>query len=77
MWTVDSEALEQIAIGAGILGTRGGGNPYLSKLQALTHLAQGTQIAIVDPDQVADDAVVVSVGDGGPDGQHRAPPAGG
>ena len=34
MWTVDDGALERIAIGAGILGTGGGGNPYLGKLHA-------------------------------------------
>jgi DUF917 family protein len=54
--TVDD--LERLAIGAGILGTGGGGNPYLGKLHALQHLKAGARIQIVDPDDVPDDAVV-------------------
>ncbi len=62
MWSVDDAALERIAIGAGILGTGGGGNPYLGRLMASRLLAQGAAITVVDPDAVPDDALVVSVG---------------
>ncbi len=62
MWTVDDHALERIAIGAGILGTGGGGNPYLGKTHARTLLAAGARPVVVDPDEVPDDALVVSVG---------------
>ena len=62
MWTVDDAALERIAIGAGILGTGGGGSPYLGRLMASRLLAEGATITVVPPDAVPDDALVVSVG---------------
>ncbi len=34
MWQIDEDALESISIGAGILGTGGGGNPYIGMLRA-------------------------------------------
>ncbi len=62
MWEIDLEALESIAIGAGILGTGGGGNPYIGKLRAKRLLEQGRRVTIVDPAELPDDAYVVSVG---------------
>ena len=62
MWTVDEAALERIAIGAGILGTGGGGNPYLGMLHARLLVAAHGPVAVVDPAEVPDDALVVSVG---------------
>ena len=61
-WTVDPDALESIAIGAGILGTGGGGNPYLGKLRIRTLMAQGRSVQVVSVDELADDAVVIGVG---------------
>jgi hypothetical protein len=58
--TVDD--LERLAIGAGILGTGGGGNPYLGKIRALQHLKEGAEIRVIDIDDVPDDALVTSVG---------------
>lgn len=62
MWYVDEERLEQIAIGAGILGTGGGGNPYYGKLHVRRLLREGARIPVVSLDEVPDDAFVVSVG---------------
>lgn len=62
MWIVDEDALESIAIGAGILGTGGGGNPYYGKLHARRLLHGGARIAVVSFDEVPDEATVVSVG---------------
>ena len=61
-WVVDADALESIAIGAGILGTGGGGNPYNGKLQVRHLIEQHGPVRIVPPDTVPDDASVVSVG---------------
>jgi DUF917 family protein len=61
-WVVDEEALERLAIGAGILGTGGGGNPYLGKLMARQFVREGARIAVVGAEEVPDDALVVSVG---------------
>jgi DUF917 family protein len=62
MWYVDAEAIEDIAIGAGILGTGGGGNPYVGKLMVLGQLRRGATIPVVGPEEVPDEAVCVSLG---------------
>lgn len=61
-WELDEAKLEALAIGAGILGTGGGGNPYYGKLHVRRLLREGRRIRIVAPDEVPDDALVVSVG---------------
>ena len=61
-WELDEAKLEALAIGAGILGTGGGGNPYYGKLHVRRLLRKGRRIRIVAPDEVPDDALVVSVG---------------
>jgi len=62
MWYMTDERLESIAVGAGILGTGGGGNPYRGKLIVRRQLREGRRVAIVAPEEVPDDAFVVSVG---------------
>jgi DUF917 family protein len=62
MFNVDEEMLEALAIGAGILGTGGGGNPYLGKVEALQHLRAGRTIEVVSLDEVPDDAFTTTVG---------------
>jgi uncharacterized protein len=62
MWHVTDEDLEAIAIGAGILGTGGGGNPYRGKLLARKHLRAGRALTVVGLDEVPDGALTVSVG---------------
>ncbi len=60
--TIDRDDLERLAIGAGILGTGGGGNPYLGKLQARKLLDQGKTIEVIAAPEVPDDALVTTVG---------------
>lgn len=62
IWYIDEAALDCIEIGAGILGTGGGGNPYLGKLFARELLRAGKSITVVQPEDVPDDALVTSVG---------------
>jgi uncharacterized protein len=62
MRTITSHDLERLAIGAGILGTGGGGNPYLGKVHAQLLLNEGATITIIHPSEIADDALVTSVG---------------
>ncbi|MFL5758132.1 MAG: DUF917 domain-containing protein [Thermomicrobiales bacterium] len=62
MWDVDEAALERLAIGAGILGTGGGGNPYLGKLHALQLVRAGLRVQVASLDELPDDALVTSVG---------------
>jgi DUF917 family protein len=59
---LSGRGLEAIAIGAGILGTGGGGNVYVAKLWIRELLARGGSVRIVDVDDVADDALVIACG---------------
>ena len=57
--------LDDLAIGAAILGTGGGGEPYIGKLLARAAIREHGPVTIVDVDEVPDDALVVPVGDDG------------
>ncbi len=52
-----------IAIGAGVLGTGGGGSTYLNRLRLNNELRQaGRPVPIIQADDVPDDALVCAVG---------------
>jgi DUF917 family protein len=51
--------LDDLAVGAAILGTGGGGNPYVGKLLARAAIREYGPVTIVDVDEVPDDALVV------------------
>jgi DUF917 family protein len=54
--------LEPLAIGAGILGTGGGGSPYLSKIIVGQMLKDGYEVPVVSLADLSDDAFVASTG---------------
>ncbi|MGI8553411.1 MAG: DUF917 domain-containing protein [Dehalococcoidia bacterium] len=62
MWSIDADTIESITLGAAILGTGGGGNPYIGKLRALDLLNKGKRIDVIDIEDLADDAHVVCCG---------------
>src|ERR1044071_3766993 len=62
MYEMTEAKLEALAIGAGILGTGGGGNPYLGKIEAREQLRMGRTIQVVSVDELPDDAFVTTVG---------------
>ena len=62
MWQVTEQTLDAIAIGAGILGTGGGGNPYVGRLRARQVMRRYGPVSVCDPDELPDDAGVVCVG---------------
>ena len=62
MWRVTEADLEAIAIGAGILGTGGGGNPYVGKLRARQAIREFGSVDILSPEDLPDDARIVCVG---------------
>lgn len=51
--------LDDVAIGAAVLGTGGGGNPYLGALLAKQEIREYGSVELVTVDEVADDALVV------------------
>ena len=59
---VTLEDLEAIEVGAAILGTGGGGNPYIGKLRCRQELKKGRRIEVIGLDELPDDAMVVSLG---------------
>lgn len=59
--TVEAEDLEDIAIGGAILGTGGGGDPYVGKLMAQQAIRKHGPVKLVDMDEIPDDALVVPV----------------
>lgn len=61
MREIDVSDLDDLARGAGILGTGGGGDPYLGKLLAEAAIARHGPVTLVAVDEVPPDAVVVPV----------------
>ncbi|XP_061176175.1 uncharacterized protein LOC133185129 [Saccostrea echinata] len=55
-WILNEFDVECITIGAGILGSGGGGSPYIGKLRALNSLREGKQIKIVNPLKIMENA---------------------
>lgn len=63
MQSVTLTDTQAIAIGAGILGTGGGGSTYLNRLRLDNELRrQGRAVSILQADDVPDDALVCAVG---------------
>ncbi len=59
---IGPEEMEEIALGGAFLGTGGGGNPYIGRLMAQSMMRKnGTDVEVVDPADVPDDALCVPV----------------
>jgi DUF917 family protein len=61
-WDLSVDDIERVAIGAGILGTGGGGNPRHGALRAKQQLAEGRRLRVISLDELPDDALVVPLG---------------
>ena len=59
--TVDADDLEDIAIGGAILGTGGGGDPYIGKLMAQQAIKKHGPVRLIDIAELPDDGLVVPV----------------
>ncbi|HSH99815.1 MAG TPA: DUF917 domain-containing protein [Reyranella sp.] len=55
------DEIESLALGAWILGTGGGGNPYLPLLNMRLLYRQGHRVHLVDSAELADDALIGTV----------------
>src|SRR5215469_8253483 len=63
--TITSEDIEALAVGSWILGTGGGGSPYLGLLNMRRLYREGHRVALISPFDLADDdrvAVVSNMG---------------
>ena len=53
--------IEDIALGAALLGAGGGGDPYVGKLVAIGAVRECGPVTLLDPDEVPDDALIVPI----------------
>lgn len=61
MRTIGIKDIEDIALGAALLGAGGGGDPYVGKLVAIGAVKACGEVDLIDVDELPDDAVVVPV----------------
>src|SRR5699024_3910899 len=59
---IGKEEIEDIAIGAALLGTGGGGDPHIGKLMALQAIEENGPIQRLSIDDINDDDLIVSTG---------------
>lgn len=53
--------IEDIALGAALLGAGGGGDPYVGKLVALGAVKECKEVTLLEPDEVPDDELVIPI----------------
>jgi len=53
--------IEDIALGASLLGAGGGGDPYIGKLVAMGAVKERGPVTLLDPEEIPDDALVVPI----------------
>lgn len=53
--------IEDIALGAALLGAGGGGDPYVGKLIAIGAVQECGPVTLLEPDEVPDDALIVPI----------------
>ncbi len=61
MRTIDIKEIEDIALGAALLGAGGGGDPYIGKLVAIGAVRECGPVTLLDPEEVPDDALIVPI----------------
>ncbi len=59
MRKIGKQEIEDMAVGAALLGTGGGGDPYIGKLMALQAIEEFGEVTLLDIDEVPEDALVV------------------
>lgn len=59
MTKIDVQMVEDIAVGAALLGTGGGGDPYVGKLMAIQALKKNGPVELIDVEEVPDEALIV------------------
>lgn len=61
MRKIGLKEIEDIAMGAALLGAGGGGDPYVGKLIAIGAIKECGPVTMLDPEEVPDDALIVPI----------------
>lgn len=61
MRKIGLQEIEDIALGAALLGAGGGGDPYIGKLVAIGAVKECGPVDLLDPEEVPDDALVIPI----------------
>ena len=61
MRTIGINEIEDIALGAALLGAGGGGDPYVGKLVAVGAVKECGPVTLLEPEEVPDDALVIPI----------------
>ena len=73
MRTIGIQEIEDIALGAALLGAGGGGDPYVGKLVAMGAVKECGPVTLLDPEEVPDDALLVPIAMMATASAHRTP----
>jgi len=58
METITAEQMHDVAVGGAVMGTGGGGDPYIGKLMAMQSIRKNAPVALIDVDELNDDDLV-------------------
>jgi len=58
MELINAEQMHEIAIGGAVMGTGGGGDPYVGKLMAMQSIQKNKPVQLIDVDELNDDNLV-------------------
>lgn len=61
MRKISFQEVEDIALGASLLGAGGGGDPYYGKLMAIGAIKERGSVELIDPEEVPDDAIIMPI----------------
>lgn len=61
MRKIGIKEIEDIALGASLLGAGGGGDPYVGKLMAIGAIQENGPVSLLDPEEIPDDAFIVPI----------------
>ena len=61
MRKIGLQEVENIALGASLLGAGGGGDPYYGKLMAIGAIKDCGPVTLVSPEEVPDDAIILPI----------------
>jgi len=62
MRKIGVKEIEDISIGATLLGSGGGGDPYIGKLMAINAIQKYGEVTLLSPSEVPDNALIVPIG---------------